>query len=314
MIPDFKILVVDDSAIGRKLVESTLSRRKYSVIFAESGLEAIELFTEQEPAVVITDWMMPDLNGIELCQRIRLNPQSSYTYIIMLTVNTEKENVVKGLTAGADDYLTKPFDPEELLARVAVGLRITGLHRDIQAKNRHLEELATTDELTGLPNRRAIESWVGTQLSAAARHEFPLWVAIADLDHLKLVNDTYGHEAGDTVLKRFAEILKTNSRQSNICGRIGGDEFLVVLTHVDQGGARTAIERICGELQAQTFRFGGDQLTVGASFGIAGYNPQQNQDFDRLVAQADVALYSAKRQGRNQIEVGASEVHEVLKV
>lgn len=313
MIDDSKILVVDDSLIGRRLVEATLSLREYPVILADSGQQAIKLFAKHKPAVVITDWMMPDLNGIELCQRIRLNPQHAYTYIIMLTANSETENIVKGLNAGADEYLTKPFNHEELLARVAVGVRITALHRQILDKNRQLQQLATTDELTGLPNRRAIADWAATQLSAATRHQFPLWVAIADLDHLKHVNDTYGHEAGDAVLKRFAEILKTNLRNSNICGRIGGDEFLMVLTHVDQAGARTAIERICAELQTQRFNFGGEGVTVAASFGIAGFNPQQGQDFDRLVAQADVALYSAKRQGRNQVEVAVSDVRAVLK-
>ncbi len=311
---DFKILVADDSPFSRKLVEVTLSQEKYSVISAETGLQAIELFAKHEPALVIIDWVMPDLNGIELCQRIRLNPQRSYTYIIMLTSVSEKEDIVKGLTAGADDYLTKPFNPEELLARVAVGLRITTLHRDIQAKNRQLEKLATTDGLTGLPNRRAIETWAETQVAAAARHEFPLWVAIADLDHLKDVNDSYGHKAGDTVIKRFAEILKTNARRSNVCGRIGGDEFLMVLTHVDRQGAETAIERICGELQEETFRFDGHEVTATASFGIAGYRLHQAQDFNRLVAQADVALYSAKRRGRNLIEVAASDVHEVAQL
>jgi two-component system, cell cycle response regulator len=146
---------------------------------------------------------MLDISGIELCQRIRRDFQQFYAYIILLTSNTEKEKVIEGLAAGADDYLTKPFHPGELLARVGVGCRIVELHHQLQVKNRLLEELALTDALTGLPNRRAIDEWASRQLSAAARHNFPIWVVMADLDHFKKINDTHGHEAGDTVLKSF---------------------------------------------------------------------------------------------------------------
>jgi PleD family two-component response regulator len=170
--------------------------------------------------------MMPDLSGIELCEHIRNHPRQTYTYLIILTGITEKNKLVKGLAAGADDYLTKPFHSEELLARVGVGHRIVELHRQLEAKNRLLEELALTDPLTGLPNRRAIEEWATRQLSGAARYGFSFLVVLADLDHFKAVNDTHGHDAGDAVLKKFAEILKTNSRRSDICGRIGGEEFL----------------------------------------------------------------------------------------
>jgi two-component system cell cycle response regulator len=164
---------------------------------------------------------MPGITGIELCAQIRGN-RNSYTYIILLTSNAHKDHIISGLAAGADDYLTKPFHSGELLARVAVGRRIVELHREIQAKNRLLEELALTDPLTVLPNRRAVEEWAMRQLSGAARHGFPFWVVMADLDAFKSVNDTYGHEAGDVVLKKFADVLKANTRTSNMCGRIGG--------------------------------------------------------------------------------------------
>jgi two-component system cell cycle response regulator len=220
-----KVLVADDSAVSRKLVEHTLSEQQYSLIFANSGHEAIALFAEHAPALVIADWMMPDLTGIEICRHIRSRSQESYTYIIILTGEAKKENVVAGLAVGADDCLTKPFHDEELAARVGAGLRIVELHRQVQAKNRLLQELALTDALTGLPNRRAIEDWAVRQLRGAARHGFSFWAVLADLDHFKTVNDTYGHEAGDTVLKKFSEILRVNSRRSDICGRMGGEEF-----------------------------------------------------------------------------------------
>src|SRR6266852_4379325 len=304
---DFKVLVADDSPIYRKLVEHALAEKKYAVLFAKSGREAIDLFSEHQPSLVITDWMMPDLSGIELCEHIRNHPRQTYTYLIILTGITEKNKLVKGLAAGADDYLTKPFHSDELLARVGVGRRIVELHRQLAAKNLLLKELALTDALTGLPNRRAIEDWATRQLSGAARYGFPFWVALADLDHFKTVNDTHGHDAGDTVLKAFSEILKRNSRRSDICGRIGGEEFLFVLTHATEEGAKRVIERVRAELGATKFNFDGNSLTVTASFGLAGFVGTRAPDFNRLVAQADAALYSAKRQGRNRVELAEAQ-------
>jgi two-component system, cell cycle response regulator len=300
---DFKVLVADDSAVYRKLVEQTLDQDQYSLLFAKTGQAAIEIFEQHHPALVITDWMMPDLTGIELCQRIRASLKDAYTYIIILTSISEKENVVKGLAAGADDYLTKPFHPGELSARVAVGRRMVDLHRQIEAKNRLLRELALTDALTSLPNRRAIEEWSNRQLSAAARHGFSFWVAIADLDNFKRVNDTYGHDAGDAVLKGFAEILKANTRSSNICGRTGGEEFLMAFTHAKPEDVRVIIERILQRFRDREFSFGGQTIRVTASFGIAGFQGRVAPEFAKLVNQADEALYAAKRAGRNRIEV-----------
>jgi diguanylate cyclase (GGDEF)-like protein len=303
-----KVLVADDSAVSRKLVEHALSEKHHSLIFAKSGRETLKLFGENHPALVIVDWIMPDLTGIEVCQHIRSRPHASYTYIILLTGKSEKESVVEGLAAGADDYLTKPFHQEELIARVGVGRRIIELQQEIEAKNILLKELALTDALTCLPNRRAIEDWATRQLSGAARYGFSFWVALADLDHFKTVNDTYGHDAGDTVLKAFSEILRTNSRQSDICGRIGGEEFLLVLTHATEDNAKVVIDRVRKQLEATKFNFDGNILTVTASFGLAGFVGTQVPDFNRLVAQADSALYSAKRQGRNRVELAETQI------
>jgi two-component system cell cycle response regulator len=307
---DFKVLVVDDSPIYRKLVEHALSEEQYAVFFAKSGREAMALFSEHKPSLVITDWMMPDLSGIELCQHIRHQTEQSYTYIIILTGITEKNKVVKGLAAGADDYLTKPFHPEELLARVGVGRRIIELHRQIEAKNRLLEEMALTDSLTGLPNRRVIEDWAVRQVSGADRYGFDFWVIMADIDHFKLVNDTYGHEAGDSVLKRFADILKTNTRLCDVCARMGGEEFLIILTHTNQDGALLAIERIRKRVETERYGFAPGDTAITASFGMAQYCRHQAQDFAKLLAQADAAMYSAKRNGRNRIEIAVAAAQD----
>src|SRR5580704_10020243 len=298
----FKILVVDDSAISRRLVKHSLSGERYEVLFAKDGREALDLFAEHRPAVVITDWSMPDIGGLELCRRIRQDFQDFHSHIILLTSNTEKERVVEGLAAGADDYLTKPFHSGELIARVEVGRRIVDLHREIQAKNRLLEEMALTDALTDLPNRRAVDVWASRQLSAAARHDFPFWVVMADLDLFKNINDTYGHDAGDTVLKSFAEILKTHTRQSGICARLGGEEFLVMMTHSDREGTQSAVERIRKQFENTKFTFGNSTISATASFGIAGFHGTEPPEWNALVSRADTALYAAKHSGRNRLE------------
>jgi two-component system, cell cycle response regulator len=298
----FKVLAVDDSAIYRKLVEQSLSGERYAVLFAKNGREALDLFGEHQPAVVITDWNMPDMGGVELCKYIRRDFPDFYCHLILLTGNSEKEQVVEGLAAGADDYLTKPFHSGELVARVEVGRRIVELHRQIQAKNRLLEDMALTDALTGLANRRAIDVWAPRQLSAAARHNFPFWAVMADLDFFKKVNDTYGHDAGDTVLKTFAVILTAHTRQSDMCARLGGEEFLVMMTHADREGTKTAVERIRKQFENTKFTFGNHTITATASFGIAGFRGTKPPDWNALVAQADTALYLAKDKGRNRME------------
>jgi two-component system, cell cycle response regulator len=306
--PPFAVLVVDDSPVARKLVECSLPKDEYAIIIAKTGQEAIDKFAEHRPGLIITDFLMPDFSGIELCERIRREFRDCFTYIIVLTGVHEKTAVVRGLKAGADEYLTKPFDPDELLARAGVGRRIIQMHREIEEKNRLLEQLALTDLLTDLPNRRAVEEWAKRQISAAARHEFPFWVIMTDLDQFKTINDTYGHDAGDAVLKKFAEILKSNTRSSDICGRIGGDEFLMVITHSQPDGINLAIERMRGQVEAQRFVFNGTEVGVTASFGVASFRRGQVPDLERLIVQADVALYSAKRRGRNCVSIPTTEV------
>ncbi len=299
----FPVLVVDDSPFSRKLVEQALSGSSFSLLFAENGGGALRLFKEHRPAVVITDWMLPDCSGPELCQQIRAESSDFLSYVILLTSMTEKEDIVRGLSSGADDYLTKPFDRGELLARIGVGRRTVNLHREIDAKNKLLEELAHTDSLTGLPNRRAIEEWASRQLRGAARHGYPLWVVHADLDGFKSINDGYGHEAGDQVLREFATILKENIRASDISGRMGGDEFLMVLTHIQEDQMQMALERLRARFASKKFAFGGESILVTASFGACGFHGKNPPEFSNLVRQADEALYCAKRAGRNQIKI-----------
>jgi diguanylate cyclase (GGDEF)-like protein len=298
---------VDDSPVYRKLFEQILSGEKYSVSYAANGEDAARIYNETVPNIVITDWIMPDFSGLELCQRIRADNTSTYTYVILMTSNTDKGGVVKGLEAGADDYLLKPFDSSEMLARIGVGCRIVDLHRQLETKSAELEKVARTDMLTGLPNRRAIEEWANRQLKGAARHGFPMWVVLSDLDGFKEINDTFGHEAGDTVLRTFASTLKKLTRISDMCGRLGGDEFLIVISHVSSTNIDLAINRFREMFGALSFPFAGKSVSISATFGVAGSESGNLRDFDALVRKADEMLYEAKRDGRNCVRVACMD-------
>jgi diguanylate cyclase (GGDEF)-like protein len=305
--PTMTVLVVDDSAFSRKLVEQALFGQPYSLIFASSGKQAVEMYLRYRPSLIIMDWMMPDLNGTEICRRLRGISLDVYTHIIMLTARKDKASVVEGLDAGADDYLTKPFNAEELTARVSVGFRTVELHRQIQAKNKALQELALTDALTDLPNRRAIDEWAVREMSGAKRQGHSFWVIAADLDRFKYINDTFGHHAGDEVIKRFSKVLKSHTRRSDLCGRIGGEEFLIAMTNVQRADVERVAERIRAEFELTPFTFSSCNVMATASFGIAGFEAKEEQSsFADLVSEADAALYDAKRSGRNRIEVAPS--------
>jgi diguanylate cyclase (GGDEF)-like protein len=302
-VPKYEILVVDDSPVHRKLIEHILSGHGYSLSFACNGSEALQIYHEKAPSIVITDWIMPDFSGLELCEHIRADKSSGYTYVILMTSNTEKDGVVKGLEAGADDYLVKPFNSSEMLARIGVGRRIIDLHRQLERKRAQLEEVARTDSLTRLPNRRAIAEWASKHLKGALRHGFPLWVVLGDLDSFKEINDSFGHEAGDIVLRTFADSLKKTTRVSDMCGRWGGDEFLLVISHVNAENIEMTINRFREQFSALSFPFVRQSVNVTATFGVAGSESGELKEFEALVRKADEMLYEAKRAGRNCVRV-----------
>ena len=307
----YDLLVVDDSPVYRKLVEQVLEAEPFRLHFARNGREALQMIEEYSPSIVLTDWMMPDFSGPELCKKIRADQARPYTYVILMTSNTEKGNVVKGLEAGADDYLTKPFDPGEMLARIGVGRRIIDLNRELAAKSLKLEQAARTDPLTGLPNRRAIEEWTFKQLRGAERHGFSLWVMIGDIDSFKTINDSFGHDAGDIVIKTFAEMLKRCTRASDICGRLGGDEFLLVVTHVEPQQMEITVNRFREQFAALSFPFQGQSVNVTASFGVAGCTGRDLPEFSALMRKADQMLYEAKRGGRNTFRISYPQEHSI---
>lgn len=301
--PTLGLLVVDNSPVSRKIFEQLLPADLYSVSYASDGAQALRIFEERSPSIVITDWMMPDFSGLELCRHVREDKYASYTYLIVMASNNQQDGVLHAMEAGADDFLIKPFNSDEMLARVGAGRRIIELHRKLENKSAELEEVASTDMLTGLPNRRAIEEWANKQLRGAKRHRFPIWVVLGDLDSFKEINDTFGHEAGDIVLRTFADTLRRLTRISDMCGRLGGDEFLVVISHVSATNIDVAINRFRELFASLSFPFAGQSVNISATFGIAGSESGNIQDFDALVRKADEMLYEAKRAGRNRIHI-----------
>jgi two-component system cell cycle response regulator len=294
------VLVVDDSPVYHKLVSDALCYQPYSILHANSGKEALDLFAKHAPPIVITDWMMPDLDGPDLCKRIRVESRSGYTYVILLTSMSDNESLVKGLEAGADEFLTKPFDPAELQARVGVGRRIVQLHSQIDAKDKQLEESSRIDPVTGLPNHRAIEEWAIWQLKAAAQNGFPAWLVLADVDSFGEINEKLVRNAAETVLREFARTVRDTSRPADICGRMGGGELAWVMTHANKANIAAAIERCRTRFAEHKFNFDGKIVTATASFGAVEFEGSEAPAFAHFILNAEKALNIAKQAGGNQ--------------
>jgi len=281
-----KILIVDDDADIREILNLHLSLEGYDVIEAEDGAQAIKKLTEEHPALMIIDVMMPVMDGHEACQIINNNPALAAVYIIMLSAKGEVMDKITGLDTGADAYLAKPFDPDELKALVRVGLR-TAADR-LQAMY---------DALTGLFNRKAFNDLLARELAAVKRDDHPLSLVMVDLDHFKNVNDTYGHDAGDVVLKDLADIMRTVSRPRDLPCRWGGEEFAWLLPETTLEHASLAADRLRHAIESHSFAAVG---TLTASFGVAVVGG--DDDADTLCKRADQALYRAKDGGRNRVE------------
>lgn len=292
---EMRVLAVDDSPISRKLIEYALKEKAYKVLYAKEGREAMKLFAEHPADLVITDWEMADMSGPELCRRIRAEFPAAYTYLLLLTSNSDKKSLAEGLAAGADDYLTKPFDRDELIARVGVGVRVVEMHRAIEANNKRLLVEARTEPLTRLPNRRAFEEWATKQVAGAMRHGYPISVILADLDSHKELGDRFGHAAGDAALKLFADVLRENTRVSDMSGHFGGNQFVLLVTHVEKDGVQVLLGRLRERLAAKKVDFKRASAPLTASFGVARSEEGKQTDLASLLAQADAALVEAKR-------------------
>lgn len=299
-----RVLVVDDDPVLRKMLDVSLQEGGHTVVQASDGRAAWELLRTDPIRLVITDWMMPEMEGPELIQRIRTTPSPSYTYIILLTVKGGKDETVAGLETGADDYLAKPFDRRELRARVAVGERIVDLEARLHASRDQLEVLAMRDSLTGLFNRHAIQTHAEAEWSRGEREGKPVSLALLDIDHFKQVNDQQGHQIGDQALRLVAEVLSQRVRPYDWVGRWGGEEFLLVLPRADLAAARLVAERVRARVAATPLRLP-DQtmLPLQASLGVSSTSSGSPPTLATLLLQADQALYQAKGAGRDRVIV-----------
>ena len=297
-----KILVADDSNVSRHLLSSMVKKWGYDVVSASDGAQAWEVLRQPDaPRLAVLDWMMPGLTGPQVCEMVRQKGGDAYVYILLLTGRTQREDVIEGMTAGADDYVVKPFDQQELKVRLRAGRRIVELQDELLSAREALLKQATHDALTGLKNRARIREILADQMKTAQQAGSPLGVIMIDLDKFKQVNDVHGHAAGDLVLIAASERVQNVLDESDAVGRYGGEEFLIVAPKAPEDLAALA-ERVRAAIAAEPVPSGAALLTVTASLGYASYCPKV--DAETLLRAADEALYRAKHQGRNRVEPG----------
>jgi two-component system cell cycle response regulator len=289
-----QVLAAEDNPVFQSMLRTMLTKWGYRAVMARDGNEAWNILESDEaPRLAVLDWMMPGLDGVEICRRIRALQRESYIYIVLLTGRTESQDLIEGMDAGADDYLTKPFNAHELRVRIRAGRRILDLQDALRKQ-------ATHDGLTGLLNRNSVLEKLSEELSRSDRHSEPVAVVMTDLDHFKSINDTHGHLAGDAVLREAARRLKAASRTYDAVGRYGGEEFLLVLPNCRSEDAWRQSERLREAICAEPFPIEGGSIDVTCSLGIACTD---TVPASRLVRTADEGLYQAKGAGRNCVGI-----------
>jgi len=287
-----KILVADDDITSRKILESTLKKWNFEVVTASNGKEAWEIIqSENSPKMIVLDWIMPGLDGLEICIKVRELVRKDYIYIILLTSKNNKEDIIKGLDSGADDYITKPFNPHELKARVNAGKRIIDLQTALNSARENLRFQANHDPLTKVFNRGALMDFLQRETARSYRSKKPLSVVMLDLDNFKNVNDTHGHIAGDEVLCKVSIRLGSTIRAYDCLGRYGGEEFLVVLPDCDKEQGLLVSERIRNTVKVTPIKTSKGMINITASVGLAVYDFDRDINNKVLVHAADAALY-----------------------
>ncbi len=296
-----RILLADDENTARKTIGAILTRFGHEVIFAEDGQAALEEVVRSDLRFVISDWMMPKIEGPELCSRIRETITDRYIYIILLTSKSRKSDIIQGIDAGADDYLVKPVDPEELNVRIRTGERILSIERHLLEVQKRLKLLASIDELTNLLNRRALFQRIDSDILRASRENLVLSAVMFDLDHFKRVNDTHGHISGDKVLAAVADCTRRSCRPYDILGRYGGEEFVIVFPGLHAEMAQNIAERVRRTIEKERIALPTGSVTATASFGVAEFMPGADTDTCAFFNRIDRAMYQAKRDGRNRV-------------
>ncbi len=302
-----RVLIAEDDPVSRRMLQAFLLKSGYEVEVATDGIEALRALEKMyAPPLAILDWMMPGLEGTQVCQRVRERTDRPYTYVLLLTARSQKDDLLKGLDSGADDYLTKPFDAQELRARLRVGQRILDLQENLIAARDELRFRATHDILTGIANRGVVLDAMHRESSRQLREGGSFGIVLIDLDHFKHVNDMHGHQMGDAVLKETARRMSGCIRPYDTLGRYGGEEFLIVAPSTDGPGVLALAERVRWAISAQPFHGTEGTLHMTASCGVAVSEYGRPLDPNTLLRRADNALYKAKQQGRNRSELAPS--------
>ncbi|HET6371857.1 MAG TPA: diguanylate cyclase [Candidatus Polarisedimenticolia bacterium] len=292
------ILLVDDEEVNLYALKIILEARQYRCFTASNGPDALRVAHDTLPDAILLDIHMPVMDGFEVCRRLKEDPRTSPIPIVFLTArHRDQEEIIRGLDLGANDYITKPFNPEELIARVAVMVRV----RTAEDALRHA---SYTDDLTGLYNRRFLQQRLEEEIHRASRYLLRLSCIMLDIDHFKSINDTHGHSAGDAVLKEVATVMKRHVRRSDLAIRYGGEEFMLILFESDKLQAHRVAERIRLDVESSRIDWKGQPLSLTISIGVSSFPDPGITTPDELIARADSALYSAKASGRNMVQVG----------
>lgn len=303
-----KILIAEDDDVSRRLLQAFLEKWDYDVVVTCGGREALRaLQGEEAPRLAILDWMMPEMDGLEVCRAVRELGTAPYVYILLLTAKDQKQDVIAGIEAGADDYLTKPFDANELKARLRAGRRILALQETLISARDALRFQASHDPLTGLWNRAATMDALRRELARAEPKKSPLSLMMADFDHLKRVNDFYGRLAGDEVLQETARRMRSCVKAYDTVGRYGGEEFLLVFPECDAEAAMKQAERIRLAISGKALDVSAGPLLATVSLGVAAAQDAKAGDAVSLIRAADAALFRAKEQGRNRAELATTD-------
>ena len=303
-----KVLIAEDDPVSRRVLEGFLTKWGYELVTTEDGEEAWQALSEEEaPQLAILDWMMPRMDGLEVCRRVRERNVEPYVYILLLTAKDQKQDVVEGINAGADDYLSKPFDAGELQARLRAGRRILALQGALISARDALRFQATHDPLTGLWNRLAATDALRRELARAKRQQSSVAVLLGDLDRFKTINDTYGHLAGDAALREVARRMRANVRVYDTVARYGGEEFLFVLPDCEMEAALAQGERLRQAFDREPLDLPEARIPQTLSLGVASVDAKAGAVAEEMLRVADQALYRAKERGRNRVEPATEE-------
>jgi two-component system cell cycle response regulator len=301
-----RILIAEDDPSFRRLLEDKLVMWGYDVVVADNGIAALQILqSEDPPRLAMLDWIMPGMEGVEVCRKVREERKDPYTYIILLTSQQRDEDLVTGMEAGADDYITKPFKHNELRLRLRAGRRIIELQNELIAARDTFRTKASHDSLTGLWNHEEIIHILTQELYRAEREEKCVGLIMADIDFFKKINDSYGHLAGDVVLRSIAEKMHSMMRSYDYIGRYGGEEFLVILPDCSSEYAAAFAERIRLNISSDSIDTSEGMIPVTISLGVAANSTKRKRDADSFIKAADKALYRAKENGRNRVEVAS---------